>query len=145
MSSPRYRPLSQKESDVEHLGSKYRVEERQRKFLFTWKRLLVVLAMSAVLQCAYLPVKHFTRRPTTRRMRLGTPCHASHYNHSSIASLPTHYTLPSGDKIPSVALGTRSMTSVSTVYVQSADRERSVSQESGRLHRTRSDRLFRPR
>ncbi|KAI0747587.1 NADP-dependent oxidoreductase domain-containing protein [Fomes fomentarius] len=61
--------------------------------------------MSAVLQCAYLSVKHFTRRPTTRRMRLGTPCHTSYHNHSSIASLPTHYTLPSGDKIPSVALG----------------------------------------
>ena len=36
------------------------------------------------------------------------PCHPSHRHHHNLTSiaLPAHYTLPSGDKIPSVALGT---------------------------------------
>jgi len=38
------------------------------------------------------------------------PCHPAHRHHhnANLTGLPTHYTLPSGDKIPSVALGTAS-------------------------------------
>lgn len=33
-------------------------------------------------------------------------CHGAQRNSSTLAKLPSHYTLPSGDSIPSVALGT---------------------------------------
>lgn len=33
-------------------------------------------------------------------------CNSPQRNSSTLANLPSHYTLPSGDKIPSVALGT---------------------------------------
>ncbi|KZT11775.1 Aldo/keto reductase [Laetiporus sulphureus 93-53] len=41
----------------------------------------------------------FTRRSSTK---LRAPCHGFQRN---LSSLPSHYTLPSGDKIPAVALG----------------------------------------
>ena len=49
-------------------------------------------------------------------MRLGTPCRGSgrHRNFSSAVNgvrLQRHFTLPSGDKIPSVALGAPSQSS----------------------------------
>ncbi|KAI8986165.1 NADP-dependent oxidoreductase domain-containing protein [Trametes punicea] len=36
------------------------------------------------------------------KLRMGMPCRGAHRN---LSSLPTHFTLPSGDKIPAVALG----------------------------------------
>ncbi|KAH9891869.1 NADP-dependent oxidoreductase domain-containing protein [Cubamyces lactineus] len=48
---------------------------------------------------SYIGVRTVTR---SAKLRLGTPCHGARRN---VSSLPTHYTLPSGDKIPSVALG----------------------------------------
>ncbi|KAI0671193.1 NADP-dependent oxidoreductase domain-containing protein [Trametes maxima] len=38
----------------------------------------------------------------TAKVRMGRPCHGAERN---LSSLPSHFTLPSGDKIPSVALG----------------------------------------
>ncbi|KAI0738888.1 NADP-dependent oxidoreductase domain-containing protein [Daedaleopsis nitida] len=108
MSSRQYQPLPQHEVDIEKLNLKAseleQPETPQRgSGRFTWKRLLVLLAAAAVFQGTYFAIQHATR-PAPRRVRLGIPCRGSHYN-SSVASLPTHYTLPSGDKIPSVALG----------------------------------------
>jgi hypothetical protein len=37
-------------------------------------------------------------------------CHVPQRNSSTLATLPSHYTLPSGDMIPSVALGTALVT-----------------------------------
>ncbi|KAI1783566.1 NADP-dependent oxidoreductase domain-containing protein [Ganoderma leucocontextum] len=64
--------------------------------------------MVAFFQASYLVAKKLAA--PTARTRLGTPCRGSgkHRNFSSSvngASLARHFTLPSGDKIPSVALG----------------------------------------
>ncbi|EIW52463.1 uncharacterized protein TRAVEDRAFT_32150 [Trametes versicolor FP-101664 SS1] len=48
---------------------------------------------------SFLGVRAISR---SSKMRMGKPCHAVHRN---LSSLPSHYTLPSGHKIPSVALG----------------------------------------
>ncbi|KAI0738889.1 NADP-dependent oxidoreductase domain-containing protein [Daedaleopsis nitida] len=98
MSSRYYRPLPQSEIDIEKRTPK----APQRRSIFTWKHLFVLLAMAFVFRSTYLALKHASS-PSARR--LGTPCSGSHRNKSSVVSLPSHYTLPSGDKIPSVALG----------------------------------------
>ncbi|RDX48821.1 hypothetical protein OH76DRAFT_1351665 [Lentinus brumalis] len=111
-----YQPLVQNDVDVEQLKLKGELNDEpkapQPQATFTWKRLLLlVLATVAVFQGSYLATSYFVRprsdvhhrRPQGHR--IGTPCAGSHRNVSSVASLPTHYTLPSGDKIPSVALG----------------------------------------
>ena len=112
MSSPTYQPLPQREADVEQqlkreadvfagVGEYEHVVDS--KPAFTWKRLLILVVSAAAL---FQATSYFLGPPTTKRMhRLGTPCRGSHRNLSSVAKLPTHYTLPSGDKIPSVALG----------------------------------------
>ncbi len=112
-----YQPLVQNDVDVEQLKLKGELSDEpkapQPQATFTWKRLLLlVLATVAVFQGSYLATSYFVRprsdvhhrRPQGHR--IGTPCAGSHRNVSSVAFLPTHYTLPSGDKIPSVALGT---------------------------------------
>ena len=106
MSLPRYQPVDLKPKEDRVGENDYEQVDAPRKSRFTWKRLLVVLAVAAVFQCTYLSVKHLnSSHPTTRPARLGTPCRGKNHKQSSAASLPTHYTLPSGDKIPSVALG----------------------------------------
>ena len=106
MSLPRYQPVDLKPKEDRVGENDYEQVDAPRKSRFTWKRLLVVLALAAIFQCTYLSVKHLSSsHPTTRPARLGTPCRGKNHKQSSAASLPTHYTLPSGDKIPSVALG----------------------------------------
>ncbi|TBU21995.1 NADP-dependent oxidoreductase domain-containing protein [Dichomitus squalens] len=70
--------------------------------------------MAALVQGSYLLTKSFAISKLAlrggARLRLGTPCRGSgklrNYTAAAGASeLPTHFTLPSGDKIPSVALG----------------------------------------
>ena len=115
-----YQPLFQGDIDVEQLKLKGELRDepvapqpRPTLWQFTWKRLLFLLffafslVQSTVLTVSYI-VGHRANGDHHRRPhahRLGTPCAGSHSNVSSAASLPTHFTLPSGDKIPSVALG----------------------------------------
>ena len=119
MSPPGYRPVPQHELplfDIEQpkpesdddLDEPLELDPPHRTF--SWKRLLfVLLSMAAFFQASYLVAKHFAG--PAARTRLGTPCRGSgrHRNFSSAvngARLQRHFTLPSGDKIPSVALGT---------------------------------------
>ncbi|CCM00991.1 uncharacterized protein FIBRA_03039 [Fibroporia radiculosa] len=58
-----------------------------------------VARLIAVMVLAYAGVRFLTRAA----LKLRAPCHSGLQR--NLSSLPTHYTLPSGDKIPSVALG----------------------------------------
>ncbi|OSX57147.1 hypothetical protein POSPLADRAFT_1186063 [Postia placenta MAD-698-R-SB12] len=51
---------------------------------------------------AYVGVRFFARTATKLRAPSAPGCHGSQRN---LSSLPSHYALPSGDKIPAVALG----------------------------------------
>ncbi|KAH9932757.1 NADP-dependent oxidoreductase domain-containing protein [Epithele typhae] len=94
---------NQAQDDVEALG--------HTRPAFSWKRALYYTVSAAVLlQVAYVGVQwsfggHTGGRSGRGHRRLGTPCHGAHKDKSVYGSLPSHYTLPSGDRIPSVALG----------------------------------------
>ena len=122
MSPPGYQSLSQRDItvDIERVKPEIQVDtvddesERTSRNTFTWKQLLIlVLSMAALVQGSYLLAKPFAASKSalhgSARPRLGVPCRGSgkYRNYTSSASeLPTHFTLPSGDKIPAVALGT---------------------------------------
>ena len=138
MSPPRYQPLSQRDInvDIEQVKPENQADPYDGEFsdkqtgrnTFTWKQLLIlILSMAALVQGSYLLTKPFAASKYAlrggARTRLGTPCRGSgkYRNYTSGASeLPTHFTLPSGDKIPAVALGT-------------AARSVSISERSGTL------------
>ncbi len=118
MSLPRYQPVPQHElpaADTEQLKPEPDDDledldfEHDHRRAFSWKRLLfLLLSMAAFFQASYLVGKKFV--VPTARARLGTPCRGSgkHRNFSSAvngARLQRYFTLPSGDKIPAVALG----------------------------------------
>lgn len=66
------------------------------------KRLLFhILAGCALMFLAIQGIRALAR--SSGRSMTGPGCHGPHRN---LSSLPSHYTLPSGDEIPSVALGT---------------------------------------
>ncbi|OJT03862.1 hypothetical protein TRAPUB_5453 [Trametes pubescens] len=94
MSSLHYKPLSQDDGDEEQqFDVAPRVQNRHKRLLFH------ILAVAAVMYVSFLGVRAISR---SSKMRMGKPCHGAHRN---LSSLPSHYTLPSGHKIPSVALG----------------------------------------
>ncbi|CDO72238.1 hypothetical protein BN946_scf184970.g90 [Trametes cinnabarina] len=59
---------------------------------------LHLIFVATVMYLAYVGVRTVSR---SAKVRLGAPCRGVQRN---LSSLPTHYTLPSGDKIPAVAL-----------------------------------------
>ncbi|KAI0917638.1 hypothetical protein AcW1_007203 [Taiwanofungus camphoratus] len=59
--------------------------------------LLRLLLLAAVMYAAF-------RALGSIRPRMRTPCHIAP-SHRNLSSLPSHYTLPSGDQIPAIALG----------------------------------------
>ncbi|TCD65873.1 hypothetical protein EIP91_002135 [Steccherinum ochraceum] len=97
-----YKPFAPSEDDEENIDiGSYTPKSRTTRF----KKLVFVFI--AVCTTLYLSV-----RGTQALVRfLSKPCHSTHHWHSKVnhtlgGGLPTHFTLPSGDKIPSVALGT---------------------------------------
>ncbi|KAI0365357.1 hypothetical protein BV20DRAFT_973384 [Pilatotrama ljubarskyi] len=94
MPPPHYKPLSQHDGDdEEQLGLHSRTTTRRKRLLFH------ILAIAAIMYASYLGVRAIAR---SSRARMGKPCLGAHRN---LSSLPSHYTLPSGHNIPSVALG----------------------------------------
>lgn len=63
--------------------------------------LLRLLLLAAVMYAAF-------RALGSIRPRMRAPCHIAP-SHRNLSSLPSHYTLPSGDQIPAIALGTISL------------------------------------
>ena len=113
MSSPAYQPLPQREVKGDFASPAYSAAhadvEAQRKPSASWKRLLTLtLYAFGLFQLSYLGTRYYlnaTHAPAHGGRKLGAPCRGAHRNASHVASLPTHYILPSGDRIPSVALG----------------------------------------
>jgi hypothetical protein len=64
-------------------------------------RLVQGLAILAVMLAAFKGLQAFAA--SSARFLHAPPCHGLQRN---LSTLPSHYTLPSGDKIPAVALGT---------------------------------------
>ncbi|KAI0823952.1 NADP-dependent oxidoreductase domain-containing protein [Trametes gibbosa] len=93
MPSAQYKPLSQHDGDEEQLSLDISRVRNRKRLLFH------VLAIASVMYVAYLGVRAITRTP---KSGLGKPCHKAHRN---VSSLPSHFNLPSGHQIPSVALG----------------------------------------
>ena len=58
-----------------------------------------VLALAAIMFVAIQGIRSWAKSSARFSHK---PCHGLHRN---LSSLPSHYTLPSGDRIPSVALG----------------------------------------
>lgn len=97
MPSLRYKLLPQDDGDEEQQFGVTRAHNRHKRLLFH------ILAVAAVMYVSYLGIRAVAR---SSKVRMGRPCHGGHRN---LSSLPSHYTLPSGDKIPSVALGEYSL------------------------------------
>ncbi|KAL4250107.1 hypothetical protein ABKN59_005965, partial [Abortiporus biennis] len=87
-----YKPLATDEDEDIFLDKEQR-RRRVKKVIFH------LLAVVGMMYATFVGTKALFRwsavSPATRK-----PCH-----NRNLTSLPTHYTLPSGDKIPSVALG----------------------------------------
>lgn len=62
------------------------------------------LGALAIMYATFTGVRALSRLSVNRPFFM-TPCHGLQRNMSKSASLPWHYQLPSGDRIPSVALG----------------------------------------
>ncbi|KAI9065994.1 hypothetical protein FKP32DRAFT_1756257 [Trametes sanguinea] len=93
-----YKQLPQYDVDVEEQQRLNHRSTSSRSF----KRVLFhILAISALMYMSFVGVRAVARSAKLR-MPIGAPCRGAQRN---LSSLPTHYTLPSGDKIPAVALG----------------------------------------
>ncbi|KAG2133184.1 NADP-dependent oxidoreductase domain-containing protein [Suillus bovinus] len=90
--SQKYHPLLTVDKDTGEQESLQCRDPRKR-------RSLLVIAV-IIIMFTSLPFVHMIRS----RGFWGA-CHGSQRNSSTLAKLPSHYTLPSGDNIPSVALG----------------------------------------
>ncbi|KAG8214832.1 NADP-dependent oxidoreductase domain-containing protein [Butyriboletus roseoflavus] len=91
---PRYEPLSAVDKDDE---SEQFIHRRKP---IGKKRFILYFLSSAALMCAL-----FSATRLARSRGFWITCYGPQRNQSNLARLPSHYTLPSGDKIPSVALG----------------------------------------
>jgi hypothetical protein len=90
MANPDYHLLPS--SDAEAHGTKSRRCAELKRLAFKF------IAVAAMISGAFA-VLRFSRQ-------FAAPCrNGAHRNHSTSRKLPSHYKLPSGDKIPSVALG----------------------------------------
>ncbi len=92
------------------------------------RTVLRIFAFFALMFVLFSGIRHVSRtaRPRCTGGRL----------HRNMTSLPSHYTLPSGDKIPSVALGM-------CLYLSTKDWKLRVGQVCGRPEQTRLERQSR--
>ncbi|THH29370.1 hypothetical protein EUX98_g4815 [Antrodiella citrinella] len=101
MASLHYKPLAFSESDVdeefESVHTRPTTHEKRQRLK---KLAFVLVAGATVMYLAFTGTRALVRA-------VAKPCVSSghHRNLTTAGALPTHYTLPSGDKIPSVALG----------------------------------------
>ncbi|KAG1771927.1 NADP-dependent oxidoreductase domain-containing protein [Suillus placidus] len=90
--SQKYQQLPTVDKDAGEQESLQRKDPRKRRFPLV---IAIVIIMCASLPCARMIMSR----------RFWATCPVPQRNSSTLAKLPSHYTLPSGDKIPSVALG----------------------------------------
>ncbi|KAF8740715.1 hypothetical protein AX14_007614 [Amanita brunnescens Koide BX004] len=64
-----------------------------------------VLTVAAIMYASLYGLRQLFARPYSFNMFGLKNCHSMNANFSTMAKLPTHYALPSGDKIPTVGLG----------------------------------------
>jgi len=88
-----YKPLATSEDDNEDQANR-RLRIRKIK-----RSLFALVAVAALMYVAFLGTRAIIRAGARGRSRY-PGC-----NHRNLTSLPSHFTLPSGDKIPTVALG----------------------------------------
>lgn len=92
-----YKRIPEGDGDVKQVSGS---PERPVKCAYRKKTFLHLLAATVILFSVMYGLRHISRAGLIYR---GRPCYKG--LHGSAAKLPSHYTLPSGDKIPSVALG----------------------------------------
>lgn len=98
MSSASYKLISTRDpEEVEEQQSTFQPHRKRSFFGFA-----KLARIAAVMALAYVGVRFFARTATKLRAPSAPGCHGSQRN---LSSLPSHYALPSGDKIPAVALG----------------------------------------
>ena len=92
--------------------SQAELKRRRQKVHFGLVVLFIIVYMSYMIGRSFLSTRRGMSPETTRVLMdtihfLGEKMHVKHHNMSTLANgtLPTHYTLPSGDRIPAVALG----------------------------------------
>lgn len=96
-------------TDIDSDAERADIQDSQPRKQRTVKYILVkVLGALAIMYATFTGLRTLTRLSVVRplSMRPGVACHGLQRNMSKSASLPWHYQLPSGDRIPSVALGT---------------------------------------
>jgi len=91
---PFYKPLATSEEEADLDGSKSS-RARTKKIIFHF------IAIGAVMYAIFLGTRSFVRWS----VKSGRPMKGGCHGQRNLTSLPSYYTLPSGDKIPSVALG----------------------------------------
>ncbi|KAF8549525.1 hypothetical protein OG21DRAFT_1599113 [Imleria badia] len=91
---PRYEPVPTVDRDNE--GEPF---THRRKPLGKKRFVLYLISFVAFMVAAWYAVR------LARSRGFWTTCYGPRRNQSNLAKLPSHYTLPSGDKIPTVALG----------------------------------------
>jgi hypothetical protein len=90
---PRYKALATIGEDEQITTLKERTTSKPKKIIFH------VLAILAIMYAALSGVRYVSR------LRLPKGFWGCHGSQRNLSSLPSHFTLPSGDTIPSVALG----------------------------------------
>ena len=91
---------------AEDTGDKVEYESlvRRRRIARAKELLSRVLALLAIMFLGYQGLWSFVK--SSFKFLHSKPCHGTSGSQRNLTSLPSHFTLPSGDKIPSVALGT---------------------------------------
>lgn len=106
---PYYKPLATSEEGEEESQtfksrlSRFGPSSRTKSVLFS------IVATTAVMYALYLGSRSLLG--SLPRFRHGARPGCGLHRHRNLTALPSHYTLPSGDKIPSVALGTVNISS----------------------------------
>lgn len=102
MSNTAYKPLPTEDSDTGQVQQRVRRPQRP----YNRKRALIThfATLAAVMVVTYFGVRWLVC--LTPKLRNSKKCGICADTAHTPSSLPTHYTLPSGDKIPAVALGT---------------------------------------
>ncbi|KAI0917658.1 hypothetical protein AcW1_007194 [Taiwanofungus camphoratus] len=101
MSNTAYKPLPTEDSDTGQVQQRVRRPQRP----YNRKRALIThfATLAAVMVVTYFGVRWLVC--LTPKLRNSKKCGICADTAHTPSSLPTHYTLPSGDKIPAVALG----------------------------------------
>jgi len=93
-----YQPVPTNDDDKERGFGRFPISYKKKNIFCR------ILAVVFVMYIAMLGLRHLPRS-LQKSLWSSTPCHGLQRNLSASTKLPSHYTLPSGDKIPSVALG----------------------------------------